>query len=276
MKKTLVVLLSLVGLAEANTTPVTLGDFTQIDIASRSYTWNVTSTTPAPTGWTLSMTLDASMLKSYMADGTTVYKPGTTGVSAGALVSGSADSGLQIVDVTLVGGNRIGIDTNFGSSASETSNGVITSSGLYGSWNGGKSGSTQETPNGVGNYSVGSFDFSGLEWSKIGSIAITLSYQYTNAAGNGTNLAIALYDTSGTLVESSDGSNTDLRTSAALQSIAFSDAVKSAYLYDSRITETEAVAITKALGKSAVVPEPTTATLSLLALAGLAVRRRRK
>ena len=269
-------LISLAGLAVADTTPVTLSDFDEIDITSGSYTWKVTDTTPAPDGWTLSMTLDASKLKKYMEAGTTVYKPGTTGVSAGSLVSGSVDSGLQIVDVTLSSGSRIGIDTNFGSTASASADGKITSSGLYGCWNGGKSGSTTTSTSGVGNYGVGTFDFSGLNWSKIGSIAITLSYQYANSDGNGTNFAIALYDTSGELVNSSYGSNTGLRTDSSLESIAFSNAVTSAYLYNSRITGTEAQSITKSLGKYAVVPEPTTATLSLLALAGLAARRRRK
>ena len=77
-------------------------------------------------------------------------------------------------------------------------------------------------------------------------------------------------------MEDSYGSDTGLRTNSALNSIVFSNAVTSAYLYNSRITKSEAETITQALGKSSVIPEPTTATLSLLALAGLAARRRRK
>lgn len=56
--------------------------------------------------------------------------------------------------------------------------------------------------------------------------------------------------------------------------------VTSYYLFGELLTETEARNLTKSAIESAptlsAVPEPTTATLSLLALAGLAARRRRK
>ncbi len=54
---------------------------------------------------------------------------------------------------------------------------------------------------------------------------------------------------------------------------AWGGAVNSIYLFDTIQTPNEILAISKA---AATVPEPTTATLSLLALAGLAARRRRK
>ncbi len=49
-----------------------------------------------------------------------------------------------------------------------------------------------------------------------------------------------------------------------------SDLATSCYLFDSAVTVADAIELNKA------VPEPATATLSLLALAGLAARRRRK
>ncbi len=54
-----------------------------------------------------------------------------------------------------------------------------------------------------------------------------------------------------------------------------SDAVQSATCYYGSATKEEATALTKQAA-TGVVPEPTTATLSLLALAALAARRRRK
>lgn len=48
--------------------------------------------------------------------------------------------------------------------------------------------------------------------------------------------------------------------------------IKSIDVYDTKLNDTVALNV----GKAAVIPEPATATLSLLALAGLAARRRRK
>ena len=247
-----------------------LSDFTQISTTS-TYTWDTTAGAK-PAGWTLALTLDASVLKPYMEKNLPLYGKNYEGeVPEGALVSGDANSGLQIVDVTLANSNRIGIDTNFGSSGWVNEYSTIGNSGLYGSWNGKGSGAE------VGNYNLSSPDFASLNWDNIGSIALTLSYQYEHNEGNGTNMAVAIFDKDGNQIGSTTyGSHTGLRTSSSLSSIEFSDAVTSAYLFGSRISENDAKAIAAELGQMAVVPEPTTATLSLLALAGLAARRRRK
>ncbi len=249
---------------------ITLSDFTKINTDT---TYTVSGTAPA--GWTLSMTLDAAVLRPYMEKETILYSDENTNVPEGGLVSGNADSGLQVVDVTLdnTAASRVGIDTNFGGSwaSSQAMTGKISSSGLYGSWNGGGNGAA------VGNYAMGSPDFASLNWNNIGSIAVTLSYKYEHADGNGSNMAVAIFDKQGQQIGTTTyGSSTGLRTSASLASIEFSDAVTSAYLYTERLSEADIKAVTSELGKMAAIPEPTTATLSLLALAGLAARRRRR
>jgi Leucine-rich repeat (LRR) protein len=55
-----------------------------------------------------------------------------------------------------------------------------------------------------------------------------------------------------------------------------SDIVTKGYVFNQVVTAAEAKALGTAAAKAALVPEPTTATLSLLALCGLAARRRRK
>ena len=269
MKKTLITFFALGSAAMG----ASLSSFTQISTTS-TYTWD-TALASAPGGWTLALTLDSAVLRPYMEKNTPLYGDEYAGeIPQGALISGNASSGLQIVDVTLNNStnSRIGIDTNFGSSGWVNEYSTIASSGLYGSWNGGGSNSKP-----VGNYAMASPDFASLDWDNIGSIAITLSYQYTNTDGNGTNMAVAIFDKEGNQIgQTTYGSDTSLRTNASLKSITFSDAVTSAYLLDSRVLKDDAKAIATELGQISVVPEPTTATLSLLALAGLAARRRRR
>ena len=272
MKKTFATLIALAGMAVGDASAITLSDFSQIDLSSltgdNKDTYTLSTTTKA---WTLAVTIDSQKVRSYMESGTYVYAAGTTNAPEGAIVSGAASSGLQIFDATVANGKRIGIDTNFGSS-----NNQIATSGFYGSWDGAGATTNGNTP-AVGNYNVNSVNVAPLNWDNIGSIALTLSYAYgTQAVGIGTNVAIAVYDKNGDLLGSSYGSNTGLRTDSSLTSIAFSDAVTSAYLYNQYLAKDDVTSITQELGKAALIPEPTTATLSLLALAGLAARRRSK
>lgn len=273
MKKTIIAILAL---SSFSTSATTLADFTQLTTTTK-YTWDTTTQGAAPKSWTIALTLDASVLQPYMERGTTLYGTSYTGeIPEGALISGDASSGFQIIDVTLnnTGSSRIGLDTNFSGGSWSNEMSSINSSGIYGSWNGGGSSNAA-----VGNYALASPDFATttFDWDKVGAIAITLSYQYQHTAGNGANMSVAIFDKDGSQIGSTTyGSNAYLRTDAALASITFSSAVTSAYLLNERVAETDAKAIVSALGKSAVIPEPTAATLSLLALAGLAARRRRK
>ena len=268
MKKTLATLIALASVAMGETSAITLSNFSQIDLTAltgdNKDTYTLATTTAT---WTLAVTIDSQAVRPYMEKGTYIYNSGTTDAPEGSIVSGTANSGLQVFDAKVENNSRIGIDTNFGSS-----NNAITTSGFYGSWNGAGSSNAP-----VGNYGVNSLNLASLDWDNIGSIALTLSYAYgTKDNGIGANVAIVVYDKNGTLLGSSYGSNTTLRTNSSLSSIAFSDAVTSAYLYNNLLSEENATAIVQELGKAALIPEPTTATLSLLALAGLAARRRRR
>ena len=264
MKKTLFLLLALSGIVTARA--ATLDEFTQIDI-SASNTYTVTSA-DAPTAWSVSLTIDAGTLRNYVELGTPLYHPTfaeTPYFKPGSLISGNAASGLQIVDATLSNGNRIGLDTNYSSSwpsKDDPSNsgspvynqyshqGSISASGLYGSWNGGGSlNSETNSYAAIGNYAIGSLDFTTLDWDKVGTVAITMTYEYGSTnAGIGTGLAVSVYDKRGNLLGSSYGTNTGLRTDSALSSIQFNDAVTSAYLYSDRISAEDAATINELIG----------------------------
>ena len=264
MKKTLFLLLALSGIVTASA--ATLDEFTQIDV-SASNTYTVASA-DAPSAWSVSLTIDAATMRNYVELGTPVYNPTfaeTPYFKPGSLISGNAASGLQIVDATLSNGNRIGLDTNYSSSwpsKDDPSNsgspvynqyshqGSISASGLYGSWNGGGSlNSETNSYAAIGNYAIGSLDFTTLDWDKVGTVAITMTYEYGSTnAGIGTGLAVSVYDKRGNLLGSSYGTNTGLRTDSALSSIQFDDAVTSAYLYSDRISAEDAATINELIG----------------------------
>ena len=109
----------------------------------------------------------------------------------------------------------------------------------------------------------------------IVSIAVTQSH--TKSTGTIMHMTLGLAD--GTYKElSMSGNNTSLKWSAGYDGWKTlgvnTDVVSSVYLFQGAIDKTTALALNKAA--TAAIPEPTTATLSLLALAGLAARRRRK
>ena len=252
----------------AATHAATLDSFTRIDLSDLGgdNTYSVDSSA-APSAWSISMTIDAGTLRNYVELGTPVYHPlyAETPYYTGGLISGDAASGLQIVDITLQNNYRIGLDTNYSSiwvPASDSTNqgspvygeyshqGSISASGIYGSWNGGGStpqGST--TPAALGNYGVSSLDFTTLDWDNVGTVAVTMTYEYgTSDAACGTGVAISVYDHRGNLLESSYGSNTGLRADSSMSSIQFNEAVTSAYLYTDRITAEDAATINEQIG----------------------------
>ncbi len=167
-------------------------------------------------------------------------------------------------------GSDIGIQTNYSSynhDADDNTAGVINTSGLYGCWNNG------------GAYGVGMNTGTGFEstdfWAGGVTAAITLTYEYSK----GTSGTFTLLDAEGNVLKSLGGTfATDLKgASLSYSSIVFdSSIVTEGYVLNQVVTAEEAKALGQAAATAALVPEPTTATLSLLALAGLAARRRRK
>lgn len=165
----------------------------------------------------------------------------------------------------------IGIQTNYSSydhDGDSNTAGVINTSGLYGCWNN------------SGAYSVGMNTGTGFEstdfWAGGVVAAITLTYEYSK----GTTATFILLDAEGNVLQSVGGNyNTSLRgTGLSYSTIVFdSEIVTEGYVFNQVVTTAEeAKALGQAAATAALVPEPTTATLSLLALAGLAARRRRK
>lgn len=262
MKKTLFLLITLSGIVAARA--ATLDAFTQIDLSNLSNNTYTVAASDGSSAWSVSLTIDAGTLRNYVELGTPVYNPtfAQTPYYTGGLISGDAASGLQIVDVTLSNNNRIGLDTNYNSvwppktdpvnSGSPVYNqyshqGSISASGIYGSWNGG--GLSNNKPTVLGNFTLGSLDFTTLDWDKVGTVAVTMTYEYGTAnSGIGTGLAISVYDKRGNLLGASYGTNTGLRTNSSLSSIQFNDAVTSAYLYTDRITAEDAGTINEQIG----------------------------
>lgn len=167
-------------------------------------------------------------------------------------------------------GSDIGLQTNYSSydhdSNGETAN-LINTSGLYGIWNNG------------GAYGVGMNTGTGFEsadfWQGGVTAAITLTYEYNK----GTSGTFTLMDAEGNVLKSLGG---DYNTTLRGQGLSFDTVVldksivTDAYIFNQVVTADEAKALGQAAAEAALVPEPTTATLSLLALAGLAARRRRR
>ena len=246
MKKTLIALMALAGVAVADST-----------LPSPAYTIPSASTTAVDissyiTGgaFTVAVTLDYDMVKDYLLKDSN--KP-----------NGEQDHiNYQLINVgsgsTMSEGTRVGLV-------------VCYSSGSYirGTWNE----STWQNCDNGGAHTMGieqnaCDDFS---WDKGSSASLVMTY--SNEKGLAAVFTIA--DTDGKILNQIGGtfhdcaSNPDNFDPNTMQLDA---AVLSADVYNAVLTGDQA----KELGASMLVPEPTTATLSLLALAGLAARRRRK
>lgn len=173
-------------------------------------------------------------------------------------------SGVTAKKYTLInfdGDNDIGVQTNYTSSS-----GMISSSGLWGCWSGNSS---------AYKFGMGTGFESESFWTGAASAAVTLTYSYDT----GTTALFTLLDSAGEVLQSIGGT---WATSLKGQGLTFSavtfnsDIVESTYIFDSVVTADNATTLSLAAAKEALIPEPSTATLSLLALAGLAVRRRRR
>ncbi len=197
----------------------------------------------ATASFTAIATVDVDALKAVMAKGADLGK-------------------YTLINFESVGdGADIGIQTNYGSA-----NNKINTSGLYGVWNG----------TGAYGFGMGSgFENAGF-WTNAAAAAVTLTYSYDT----GTTGTFTLMDSNGKVLQEVGGTfSTSLKSSTATYDAVTFDGsiVESTYVFNQAVTVEEAKTLAQAaLVKTGTVPEPTTATLSLLALAGLAARRRRK
>ncbi len=212
MKKTIIALLALAGVAAA--APLTLTSPANGTLASSNaeVAWSEAYSTL--TSWELSFTLTDAALGDAILFGTDRDGSG----AAGYILSTNTDGSLEVY------ARNIGVDYS-----NSTAAGVVTAG----------------TP-----------------------VAITFSFvadenQYTNEIVGGTFTVKAGEATSSWAVTSGLG-YTDLTNNSV-----------SRFWTNSGAEQFSNITVTK-LDNNMVVPEPTTATLSLLALAGLAARRRRK
>ena len=166
-------------------------------------------------------------------------------------------------------GTQTGVTVNGGSNGSS-----INTSGLYARW-----GTTinwnSVTWQGADNLSDLNGDAEGTGWDNIASAGLVYSF----GATSGTSVAFTLIDTNGNAVIDSYVTAGGLKSSSAVAAaLSFGDAVSSSYYFNEYMGGSEAnmKALSNAAAVAAPIPEPATATLSLLALAGLAARRRRK
>lgn len=197
---------------------------------------------------TVVMTLDVEQLKEYMLAG----QPAERHVLANLIPS----SGIQIGLMT---------------SCNHTSSNTIDKSGIY------------ACIQGVQPYGVGMGNDAGIGfedetfWNNAATAAITL----TKNTVTGATATFTLFDSNGVTLQNCGGEwNSSFKgISPAFTSVEFDKAVTSAYVFGQDVAEGDFGYLAEAAARTElglpVIPEPTTATLSLLALAGLAARRRR-
>ena len=152
---------------------------------------------------------------------------------------------------------------NNGSSTGDTS-------GMWSSWVKGSS-SGQSTDCGLGTVFTSSTD-----WDTIDAVTLVYSYSTPDSGATTTNVALSIGYTDGTVATYGETkSNIVFNGSSGFSSTGVT--INDTYVVSHEV-DTTFTSLDNAKLKSAAlaVPEPTTATLSLLALVGLAARRRRK
>ena len=119
----------------------------------------------------------------------------------------------------------------------------------------------------------------GTGWDSVAYAGMTYTH-YLNTSSNKSHTlaALTLYDAAGNelLVTYADAEGLGSRDFANCK-FEFSNVVTASYYFDEAYTtKSDMQSLAREASGVLSIPEPTTATLSLLALAGLAVRRRRK
>ena len=176
--------------------------------------------------------------------------------------------GTDIVSY-LCNGTWTGVTVNGASNGSQ-----INTSGLYARWGTGAHWNDVQWQ-GDTNLSDLNGDAAGTGWDDVASAGLVYSFGVTS----GTTVAFTLIGHDGSaIVDSYVIAGTLKSGSAGAAALTFDDSVTGSYYFDSYKggSEADMKALANSVATTAPIPEPTTATLSLLALAGLAARRRRK
>ncbi len=278
MKKTIIALLALGGIAMGETVPqATLP--TGVTVSDLTTGYAITDSS-----FSFALTLDVSKLKEYLNTGGTANKrlilshQWTADTSYNQTVEGVTSTVEATTEFC------IGVVTNFSSNGSQ----ITTDSGLYtrllqkqtplkpGTQNVDKYDRKEMTSDGAMLSPLYNSNLSAFDWDSVSAAYMTYTYDNSqNGAYKGLSITFNLVDDGGVSLYASYDRDADLRYSSYNTYNAYFDQelVTAATYYADTLTKEQALTaahITK------LVPEPTTATLSLLALAGLAVRRRRK
>ncbi len=171
-------------------------------------------------------------------------------------------------------GTATGVTVNGGSNAS----GEIASSALYARWGNdtawNPANGSDVVWSGSGSLADLNGDAEGTGWDAVASAGLVYSFGKTDA----TAVAFTLIGNDGSVLVDSYVVASALKSgSAGAAALTFDDSVAASYYFNDYKggSEADMKALAGAVA-TASIPEPTTATLSLLALAGLAARRRRK
>ena len=254
MKKTLIALMAIASATCANAAiswenlVLTIGN-----PVSESYD---TSGLGLGNSYTLTMSLDVEQCQKYFPDGSSTGSIPATLARFSTVAGGTAEAPTY---------THVGINVNYSSSGGKTS-----ASGLYGTISDGRGNRVL-----TGNVS----DLSSIRWEEVTAAALTMTvYSSNNNTGSGQDL---IYNgTSVTLfVQTEDGYSSYFGQDSGQRYGTFNhgtltldaNLITQAYLFNGAATVGEVSAL-----NAHMIPEPATATLSLLALAGLAARRRRR
>ena len=226
---------------------VAMGDTTlTLDDAAKAVAGNTGYNTEGGK-FTVALTLDVDALRTLLEEGQT------------------KSWGTNIINYVANGVNT-GVTLNGGSNAQNK----ITSSGLYARWG------TDTAWNPANENDIrwdGGTDLASLNWDSIEYAGLV--YSFDKSAG--TTVAFTLINDEGTaIVDSCVNASGLTSASAGAAALTFDSSVLSSYYFNELKGEADMKALAGLAAKAAPLPEPTTATLSLLALAGLAARRRRK
>lgn len=238
MKKTIIALLALVGIVHADV------DLTSPVVEKTATTGisNILLSDYSGTTITIAITLDTSYLETFMRGQST----------------GGADK-KQLISLW---GDNMGSPVGLGMN-NNSSNNNITTGGIY------LGGNTANGTAGAGTTSMGdlSSQLTDVAWNNADWAVLTWTFDKS-----GNQNAYMTYEIEGS-VSTISGSCDAARNNTNITGIYFkNDYVTNVMAYEGIASSTQVESIARAI----VVPEPTTATLSLLALAGLAARRRRK
>lgn len=247
MKKTLLTL-SLLAVSSLAAKAVGWGD-------SYAYSENgaTITLTDTPSSFTVVAVVDIEKLQAVMAKDAALTK--ATLIDAWQVRDDKDNAGAA-------GVHEIGLQTNYSSydhDGDSSTAALISTSGIYGCWNQG----------GAYSFEMNSGFESGAFWSDIKEASVVLTYSYsTGAMGLFTGVK-----NDGSVVTLGGTFNTTLRgKDMTFDTFKFdTNIVTEAFVFNSVSTVEQATY----MGYT-VIPEPATATLSLLALAGLAARRRRR